>query len=105
MGSQTFYEGNRYYFEIFLNRGAQLKIGVCRRARYEGAFCDTANGWAIYNGQTRHNSRISGKKYGSSFKMGDIIGMAVDMIDGTIEYSNNGQSWGCAFEDPQLKKG
>lgn len=37
--------------------------------------------------------------------MGDIIGMAVDMIDGTIEYSNNGQSWGCAFEDPQLKKG
>lgn len=28
------------------------------------AFSDNEEGWAIYNGEVRHNSNSSGKKYG-----------------------------------------
>jgi hypothetical protein len=31
---------------------------------------------------------------------GDILGIAVDMVDGTLEYFRNGKSWGIAYKDP-----
>ncbi len=30
MGTEIFSEGGRYYFEIFINKGQLIKIGVCR---------------------------------------------------------------------------
>ena len=30
LGNEIFSEGGRYYFEIFINKGHLLKIGVCR---------------------------------------------------------------------------
>lgn len=45
------------------------------------AFSDTAEGWAIYNGELRHNSNSSGKKYGTNYKAGDVIGVFLDMIE------------------------
>ena len=33
------------------------------------------------------------------------MGMALDMIEGTIEFFRNGQSWGIAFKDAELAKG
>ncbi len=43
------------------------------------AFCDTPDGWAIYNGELRHNSNATGEKYGELFGPGDIIGVNLDM--------------------------
>jgi hypothetical protein len=63
------------------------------------------HGWAIYNGQTRHNSNSTGPNYGSQLASGDIIGIALDMVEGTLVYYRNGQSWGIAFRDDELKKG
>lgn len=63
-----------------------FKIGVAR-PNYEPlneAFSDTLSGWAIYNGETRHNSNSDGQIYGSKLKSGDIIGVALDMIAGTL---------------------
>lgn len=67
------------------------------------AFSDTAIGWAIYNGELRHNSNSTGVKYGTSISPGDIIGVMLDMIDvrilnnnlmimsqGTLSFSKNG---------------
>ena len=45
------------------------------------AFSDSVNGWAIYNGELRHNSNSSGKKYGACLSVGDTIGVALDMIE------------------------
>ena len=43
------------------------------------AFSDTVNGWAIYNGELRHNSNSSGPKYGTAIQAGDVIGVMLDM--------------------------
>lgn len=82
MGTEIFTEGGRYYFEIFINKGQLIKIGVCRPSitNLEEAFSDGVNGWAIYNGQTRHNSNSTGPNYGSPLVTGDIIGVALDMV-------------------------
>lgn len=45
------------------------------------AFSDSSFGWAIYNGELRHNSNSSGSKYGSSIAAGDIIGVMLDMVE------------------------
>ena len=82
MGTEIFSEGGRYYFEIFINKGQLIKIGICRPtvSNLEEAFSDTINGWAIYNGQTRHNSNSTGPNYGTQLASGDIIGVALDMV-------------------------
>lgn len=101
-----FTEGGRYYFEIFLNKGHMFKIGVCRPdIEFEEAFCDTTNGWGIYNGQLRHNSSSSGAKYGAQLKVGDIVGVALDMVDGTLTFYRNGECWGEAFRSHELAHG
>ena len=48
---------------------------------YLQAFSDTPDGWAIYNGELRHNSNSTGKEYGTPLKTGDVIGVMLDMID------------------------
>ena len=60
---------------------------------------------AIYNGQTRHNSNSTGPNYGTQLASGDIIGVALDMVDGTLGYYRNQTYWGVAFKDEELKKG
>jgi hypothetical protein len=101
IGTEFFTAGGKYYFEIFINKGQLMKIGVCRPSplNLEEAFCDTVHGWGIYNGETRHNSNSTGPKYGSALQAGDIVGVAVDMVEGTLEYFRNGASWGVAFKD------
>jgi hypothetical protein len=69
------------------------------------AFCDTPDGWAIYNGELRHNSNAMGEKYGEVFGPGDIIGVNLDMQQGTISFSKNSVEWGVAFRSEELKKG
>lgn len=106
LGTEIFTEGGRYYFEIFINKGHLLKIGVCRPdVGLEEAFSDTAKGWGIYNGELRHNSNSTGPKYGYQLKTGDIVGVALDMVEGTLSYYRNGESWGHAYKDEELKKG
>lgn len=83
-----------------------MKIGVCRPdVNLEGAFSDTVKGWGIYNGEVRHNSNSTGPKYGTQLKTGDILGVALDMVEGTLGYYRNGEYWGNAFKDEELKKG
>lgn len=69
------------------------------------AFCDTIDGWAIYNGETRHNSNALGTKYGDLFGSGDTIGVLLDMIKGTLSFQKNGINWGVAFESEELWTG
>jgi hypothetical protein len=63
------------------------------------------DGWAIYNGQTRHNSNSTGPYYGTQLAAGDIIGVALDTVEGTISFYRNGQNWGVGFKEETLKQG
>ncbi|KAM3133207.1 hypothetical protein pb186bvf_014635 [Paramecium bursaria] len=105
IGDLQFVPGNRYYFEIVIDKGSLIKIGVCtvNGVFKDQAFSDTEDGWAIYNGELRHNSNSTGKKYGKAYKTGDVIGVYLDMIDGNLSFSINHEHQGSAFEDIKLK--
>ena len=68
---------------------------MCRKdAPFEQmSFCDTDQGWAVYNGELRHGSNHTSKKfvseYSSIFEAGDVVGVMVDMINGTISFTKN----------------
>ena len=88
--------GYKHYFEIELIKGNLMKIGVCRKdAPFEQmSFCDTDQGWAVYNGELRHGSNHTSKKYisktsSTKFKAGETIGVMVDMINGIISFTKN----------------
>eukprot|EP00349_Pseudokeronopsis_sp_Brazil_P004936 CAMPEP_0202959408 /NCGR_PEP_ID=MMETSP1396-20130829/3596_1 /ASSEMBLY_ACC=CAM_ASM_000872 /TAXON_ID= /ORGANISM="Pseudokeronopsis sp., Strain Brazil" /LENGTH=99 /DNA_ID=CAMNT_0049677945 /DNA_START=183 /DNA_END=482 /DNA_ORIENTATION=+ len=97
-------EEGRYYFQLKLVHGHLLKIGVSRKEiEPEQAFCDTPKGWALYNGELRHNSNSNGQKYGAKLETGDVVGVLVDMVEGTLSFMKNGRYMGVAFKDDQLK--
>ena len=81
LGTEEFIPGDKYYFEIYITKGSLIKIGVSRpTVQLNEAFSDTKDGWAIYNGQLRHNSNSTGKNYGGTITKGDTIGVMLDMI-------------------------
>jgi hypothetical protein len=108
---QTLEAGGKYYFEIKVIKGKLLKIGVCRPgADMSKAFSDTELGWAMFNGEVRHGADYGAEKYGqakggSRLKDGDVVGVLVDMREGTLAYTRNGVYLGLAFRDPELKRG
>eukprot|EP00831_Metopus_contortus_P084658 TRINITY_DN9663_c0_g1_i5.p1 TRINITY_DN9663_c0_g1~~TRINITY_DN9663_c0_g1_i5.p1 ORF type:complete len:181 (+),score=55.43 TRINITY_DN9663_c0_g1_i5:72-614(+) len=59
----------------------------------------------IYNGELRHNSNSTGAKYGKKLVAGNVVGVMLDMIEGTLSFSINDQNFGIAFKDEQLKQG
>lgn len=70
------------------------------------AFCDNENGWAIYNGELRHNSNATGPKYGTILNNNDTVGVMFDTIEvkhlmkGTLTFSINRKQYGVAYKDP-----
>lgn len=106
LGNMAFKPGGKYYFEVFIIKGNLIKIGVSRDSiNFEEAFSDSLNGWAIYNGELRHNSNSKGQKYGSGISQGNTVGVALDMTEGTLSYFYNGVPWGVAYKDDKLKEG
>jgi hypothetical protein len=61
---------------------------------YPGA---TATSWGYYSAAgTKYNSG-AGTSYGSSYTTNDVIGVALDMDNGTLTFYKNGTSQGVAF--------
>merc|ERR1719420_2082562 len=59
---------------------------------------DTAESWGWGGtGKKSHNNNFA--DYGGQFKAGDVIGCVVDMEQGTISYTKNGQFCGVAFDN------
>ena len=51
-GSEPFYVGNRYMFEVLFRKGQNFKIGICEEScirEPEQAFSDTNRGFAFYS--------------------------------------------------------
>ena len=64
------------------------------------AFCDYDFGYAFYGmGQLRHGSNAEGTKYGKPFKKRGVLGVLLDMNNGVISFSMDGENFGIAFED------
>ena len=96
--------GCKYYFEIKVVKGSYCKIGVARKdSLIESAFSDNESGWALFNGQVRHGSDCDGQKLkNAQVKSGDIIGVMVDMQEGVLSFTKNGEFLGVGFNDKKL---
>lgn len=101
--------GGKYYFEIKIIQGSLIKFGICRyNFPKDQAFCDSDEGFGIYNGELRHGNCFTGKKYASGkskIKSGDTISVLLDMVEGTLSFKKNGIYLGVAFKDEELKYG
>ncbi|CAD8093887.1 unnamed protein product [Paramecium primaurelia] len=98
------------YWEIEADEKTEneLKIGVstCRDFNYNTAFCDFEFGWAYYGlAQLRHNSNATGPSFGKRFKKEGILGVCLNMNNGTLKFSLNGEIMGTAYTDEKLKQG
>lgn len=106
IGDVPLVAGGKYFFKVKINNGSLIKIGVCRKSvNIEQAFCDTEEGWALYNGELRHGSNSGGQKYGCPIKSNDVVAVLLDTVEGTLSYRINGNDQGVAFKDEELKHG
>jgi len=46
-----------------------------------------------------------GDKYGEIIGPGDVVGVKLDMLEGTLSFGKNGVDWGIAYWSEELKKG
>jgi len=64
------------------------------------AFADYEFGFAYYGmGQLRHGSNAEGIKYGKPFKKRGVLGICLDMSQGTLAFSLDGENFGIAYKD------
>jgi hypothetical protein len=57
----------------------------------------TVNGWAYYGANGEKYNSGSSSAYGATYTTNDIIGVALDMDNGTLTFYKNGTSQGTAF--------
>ncbi len=65
---------------------------------FNTAFCDHSFGYGFYGtifcniglAQLRHNSNASGPQYGKRFKKEGVLGIFLNMNNGTLSFSLNG---------------
>ena len=98
------------YWEIHAEKSTEneLKIGVTTKKEFNmnSAFCDYEFGYAYYGvGQLRHESNSIGANYGKKFKNYGVLGVCLNMINGTLSFALDGEYWGVAFRSNDLKKG
>lgn len=99
-----------HYWEIIADSRTEheLKVGVTTQQTFNvnSSFSDYDFGYAYYGlGQLRHGSNAVGKPYGKQFKKKGILGVCLNMNQGTLSFALDGEFMGVAFEDQQLKKG
>ncbi|CAD8085107.1 unnamed protein product [Paramecium primaurelia] len=109
LGDQGFENGVHYWeIEADSRTENELKIGVCQgnNINLNAAFCDLNQGFAYYGlAQLRNGSNASGQTYGKRFKKEGVLGVCLNMINGTLSFSLNGEFMGIAFRSELLKKG
>ena len=93
-GTEELLPSHRYCFAIKCIRGTNFKFGIATEQAKKtpnNAFSDTDQGFAYFStGSLRHASKGSGVLYGDKFRQDDVIGVYVDLVDGILFFSKNG---------------
>ncbi len=93
--------GDKYYFEITCQTSIGANFyqavgiwGTDQFSSYGGSYST----YYSYNAQdgTKYNNGTS-TSYGATWTTGDVIGVAVDLVNGTLTFYKNGTSQGTAF--------
>jgi len=115
IAEKAFEPGKRYYFELVIktespsSSSVQVKCGVTTDTsmEYGYGFSDKTAGWSYYlyeSGYKRHNSHTqdSGCDYGSGYKVGQTLGVFVDLVAGYVAFSVDGTYYGRCYSFPEL---
>jgi len=85
----------KWYWEVkVLNAGSATLIGVAGKDYAAGS-----GARRVYNSVNGQKYIGNGSSYGASFTTNDIIGVALDLDNGTLTFYKNGSSQGVAFTD------
>jgi len=97
----------KWMYEVLLGSKGIMQLGwatmKCKFTNEEGVG-DTSDSYA-YDGHRVRKWNVATGKYGEEWMAGDIIGVCIDMDEGSISYSRNGYSLGVAFRDIRRGKG
>lgn len=87
----------KWYWEVtFGSTGDTLMVGVCdATVSNANSLWSTSNSWMYYSNNGNKYGAISGA-YGATFTNGDIIGVALDLDNGTLVFYKNNISQGTA---------
>lgn len=94
----------KWYWEVTINvRTNDLAIGIASRDAHISGSAEMpadAGAWVFYSAGASdkfkwHNG--SGSAYGAQFTNGDVVGIALDMDSGTVEFFKNNVSQGVAY--------
>jgi len=84
--------------------GGNMMLGVSMKNHshtiYVGGNSSVYKGWSFYGctpGYKYHNGNAV--EYGNGFNTGDVIGVHLDQMEGTLAFSHNGTELGVAFSD------
>lgn len=97
----------KWQYEVQLGTCGIMQVGWCTiQCKFMGdtGVGDTTHSYA-YDGQRKKKWNVSAHNYGETWFAGDIIGTAIDLDEGTIEFYRNGFSMGIAFEKIQTGPG
>ena len=81
---------------------AKIGITTQKKPDFDGSFCDKSNGFSFYTYGKLRNAGV-GSDYGIKVKNDVIIGVCLNMINGTLWFSVNSQRYGIAQESHHLK--
>jgi hypothetical protein len=95
-------KGGKWYWETkcetTLQSNFYMGIGITADGDYSGYnYIGSTSGGYSYDGRATKLNNNSSSSYGASYTLNDIIGVALDLDNGTIEYYKNGASQGVAF--------
>jgi hypothetical protein len=87
----------KWYWEVTITSGGAQMVGIAD-STVGGANSNysVANGWYYYSGGQKYNNNVD-VAYGTSFTVGDVIGVALDIDAGTLVFYKNGASQGTAY--------
>ncbi|KOC64134.1 E3 ubiquitin-protein ligase RNF123 [Habropoda laboriosa] len=100
------YKG-KWMYEVQLGSKGHMQIGwstVKCKFNQEFGVGDTINSYA-YDGNNVRKWNVAAHKYGEEWFAWDIIGCALDMDNGTIDFYRNGRNLGRAFENISMGPG
>jgi hypothetical protein len=94
--------GGKWYWEARCNTTLQsnfyMGIGITSDGDFSGYnYIGSTSGGYSYDGRATKLNNNSSSSYGATYTNGDIIGVAFDSDNGTLEYYKNGVSQGVAF--------
>ena len=89
----------KWYWEVYVNAvGTLSQIGIDKASTfYNLNVYPGQNGYGYQSNASKHTGGANVGSYGATFTTGDIIGVALNLDDGEIEFYKNGTSQGVAF--------